>query len=295
MNTRTVSKIVISNSHSAVDNQAAEFALFQDLQLGETVLFLWTNAPSIVYGRHQNPWREIDVPMAEASRITLLRRISGGGTVYHDLGNINFSFMTSHSHYDEGRQFQIIMNAMKGFGIDLELTKRKDLLCDGYKVSGNAFYLKGNRRMHHGTLLINAKLDQARALLKASDASHLERFKQQRSIPSVHSSVMNLSEKNASLTPEKAINAIVDAYYQKNAYAVETIGMKEVNHRHHQAIIKAKDHFSTWSWNFGETPDFAFSIKEAMDITVNNGFLQTRGIDLDPQTLTQLENMNFRR
>lgn len=263
--------LVISNLKDPYVNQGLERLLMKDCDGYDQILFLWVNDPCIVIGRNQNPWREADISEARARRIPVVRRFSGGGTVYHDAGNLNFSFISGHQAYNEREQFNLILTAMRRFGIELELSGRKDLRLDGRKVSGNAFYLRGNRRVHHGTLLIDADLDAANRLLKASDETHTERFKQQHMIASVPSEIVNLKSAKPELTVSGVANAIVDAFYKANQYAVQIVSVDNIAAKSGEALGELTERFKSWEWIFGETPHFTYESDELGEIDIVSG------------------------
>lgn len=250
--------IVLSNTKDPYMNHAVEEILFTTYVDYEQILFLWVNEPTVVFGRNQNPFREIDVSFSESRGIKLLRRLSGGGTVYHDAGNINYSFIDHASIYDETIHFKIIQDAIKKFGLILNVSQRKDLSIGGKKVSGSAFYLKGMRRLHHGTLLVDVDLDSLWKSLKVNDESFKSRFTGSKSIPSVPSPVVNLRQLNPEIQVPDVVNAIVDTYYAENAYKVECLTMREVFKAHELAISNLMKKHASWEWVFGETPNFTY-------------------------------------
>ena len=250
--------IILSNTKDPYMNHAVEEILFTTYVDYEQILFLWVNEPTVVFGRNQNPFREIDVSFAQSRGIKLLRRLSGGGTVYHDVGNINYSFIDHASIYDEARHFKIVQDAIKKFGLILSVSQRKDMSIGGMKVSGSAFYLKGMRRMHHGTLLVDADLDTLWNSLKVNDESFKSRFIGSKSIPSVPSPVVNLRQLNPDINVPDVVNAIVDTYYAENAYNVEHLTMHEVFEAHELAITNLMKKHASWEWVFGETPNFTY-------------------------------------
>lgn len=246
------SLLVLSNWHDPYRNHALEDVLFHMKSEYGRVLLLYVNGRSIIFGRNQNPFREIDVVTAEQEGIPLIRRISGGGTVYHDLGNLNYSFIEHHSLYDEQAHFKWIQEAVGSLGIQLELTARKDLRAESKKVSGNAFYLKGKKRLHHGTLLINADLGDASRLLMASKPFHTSKFSNQKSVVSVPSPVINLNQLNPSIHMSSVKNAIIDVYYKAHDYAVDVMEGFEFLGKDWDM---ARSKYESKEWTFGETPN----------------------------------------
>lgn len=286
--------LVLTKTNNPYRNNAIESVLFDAYTHYESILLLWVNDPSVVLGRNQNPWREVAVDQCLKSGVEVVRRQSGGGTVYHDHGNLNFSFIKSHKQYDEMSHFKTIQEAMATFGIDLSVSKRKDLLCGDFKVSGNAFYLKGKRRMHHGTLLIDADLPLARSVLRAKDEGHLNRFKSGRFIPSVSSPIMNLKEAALHLTVSGAINAIVDAFYRENQYAVDILSEASILQTHQETILALEDKYRSWDWTYGETPQFVYNMAPDVDIFVKSGRVE-RLSNVSKQDIEYLENNQIRR
>jgi len=250
--------IVLSDTKDPYMNHAVEEILFTTYVDYEQILFLWVNEPAVVFGRNQNPFREIDVTFATSKGIKLLRRLSGGGTVYHDAGNMNYSFIEHASIYDETLHFKIIQDAICKFGLKLTVSQRKDMSVDGKKVSGSAFYLKGMRRMHHGTLLVDADLDTLWNSLKVNDDVFKSRFIESRSIPSIPSPVINLKQLNPDIKIPEVVNAIVDAYYSENAYNVTILTIQEIFEAQEPAISKLIEKHVSWEWIFGETPNFTY-------------------------------------
>lgn len=270
--------IVLSNTKDPYMNHAVEEILFTTYVDYEQILFLWVNGPTVVFGRNQNPFREIDVRFAQSMGIDLLRRLSGGGTVYHDVGNINYSFIEHASIYDEAAHFKVIQNAIQKYGLTLSVSQRKDLAIGGKKVSGSAFYLKGMRRMHHGTLLVDADLETLWNSLKVNDESFKSRFMGSKSIPSVPSPVVNLKQLNPDINVPDVVNAIVDTYYAENAYNVEHLTMHDVFEAHELTITNLMKKHASWEWVFGETPNFTYKGDDDTLYEFVNGTVKPYGI-----------------
>ncbi len=134
-------------------NQALEKLLFDSAKKGEVILYLWRNDNAVIVGKNQDLFSEVNVPAFKATSGKLARRISGGGTVYHDLDNLNFTFIAHNLLYDTGRQLYTVMSALRSLGLEAELTGRNDIEINGKKVSGSAFYRSDNFSLHHGTLM----------------------------------------------------------------------------------------------------------------------------------------------
>jgi lipoate-protein ligase A len=269
--------IVISDTKDPYVNHAIEEILFSSFLDYEQILFLWVNNPAVVFGRNQNPWREVDVKFAQSNDIKLLRRISGGGTVYHDTGNLNYSFIEKHNLYDESSHFEWIKEAIGRFGLELVVSPRKDLTVEGKKVSGSAFYMKGMRRLHHGTLLIDADLDVLWQSLKVKDEAYKNRFSQTRSIVSVPSPVVNLKALAHELRVSDVMNAIVDVFYMANSYEVDTLSVSEVLKAHQPTYQKIKEKHTSWDWVFGETPNFTYEDEMGNFYEISGGKVKPEG------------------
>lgn len=146
--------IVEANGFDVHHNQAMEEFLLRRLGAGECGLYLWRNARAVVCGRNQDVRRECRVEEILADGGKVAKRLSGGGAVYHDLGNLNFSFFADARVYDVSRQLGVVVKALARFGIVAEKTGRNDLAVEGRKFSGNAFLKQGERRLHHGTIML---------------------------------------------------------------------------------------------------------------------------------------------
>ena len=260
--------VVLSKEHNPYANHAIEEILLKEYSAYARILFLWTNSASVVFGRNQNPWKEIRVQRAQEEGIVLIRRLSGGGTVFHDLGNLNYSFLEGQSHYDEALHYKIICDSVLEFGVELMKNKRKDLLLDGLKVSGNAFYLKGNRRLHHGTLLVNTDENSIWKVLKKKD-DNIE----SKGISSVTSKVTTLESANPLIKMEQIQNAIVSTFYKAHEYMMETVTVDEIQDKFKTQYEAIVNRLKSWEWTFGETPSFLYRYDESNHLKVKNGIV----------------------
>lgn len=144
-----------SPTFSPYYNLAVEEYLLLHCENTECILYLWQNKHTIVIGQNQNAWKECNVSKLEEDGGYLVRRLSGGGAVFHDLGNLNFTFLVSKENYDVGKQTDVILRAVNKLGIHAEKSGRNDLHINGKKFSGNAYYETRNHCYHHGTLMVN--------------------------------------------------------------------------------------------------------------------------------------------
>ena len=152
--------IVESHSLDVFKNLAIEEYLMDEVQDRGPVLFLWRSACAVVIGKNQNPWGECRLDLMETDGVPLARRISGGGTVYHDKGNLNYCVITKREDYREQHAYDLIFDALGNLGIHAERSGKSNLSVKGLKFSGNAFAFRRGRALHHGTLLFTADLEQ---------------------------------------------------------------------------------------------------------------------------------------
>ncbi len=204
-------KVLISPFHNPYLNLALENYFFETLDSRQPLLFLYVNEPSVIIGRFQNPWIE-SRPYA-LGPIHLVRRQSGGGTVYHDPGNVNFSFISSQEEYDKTANLEIICCIMKKAGVNLSINERHDLTVrfqdDVYKVSGSAFRLKKDKVFHHGTLLITSDREK---LKKAITPDRDRHFLKTGGTASKRSKVISLSKVVQDLTVDSVISFFRESF-----------------------------------------------------------------------------------
>ena len=188
----------VSDSVDPYTNLAVEKILFDEVDNETVILYLWQNQSTVVIGKNQNAFYECRTELLEKEGGVLARRLSGGGAVFHDLGNLNFTFISATENLDLGKQMRVIREACLLAGIETELSGRNDILAAGKKFSGNAFYNSRGRSYHHGTLLISADIDRLDRYLTPPKAKL-----QTKGIKSARSRVINLSELSPSLTCDK--------------------------------------------------------------------------------------------
>ena len=259
-------------------NLAAESALFEELEEGELVLYLWQNDHTVVIGRNQNVRRECDLPAMKKDGVILVRRASGGGAVYHDAGNQCFTFLTRDDIYDERRQTEVIRKALAYEGIESEFSGRNDLLADGRKFSGNAYYHHAGASYHHGTLLIHTDLNALGRYLKP-DPVKLQR----RGVRSVVSRVINLTELKPDLTAEKVRRDLIRALEEE--YGQPAVFRKEPDE---QRVLEWQRKYSDPHWIYGEKEKETCYMEKRFDwgyagiaLDIKEGVIQKARVDTD--------------
>ena len=241
-------------------NLATEDWIFNTLDAHSHTLFLWRNSETVVIGRSQNPWVECKTDKMEEDNVFLARRQSGGGAVFHDLGNTNFTFLSPKDDYDQHANFTIIINALKKLGIDATLSGRNDMQVGDKKISGSAFKHAIDRSFHHGTLLVNADMQ------KLGDYLNPHPLKlQAKGIKSVRSRVANLVEFNTTINHETLSAAIIEAFCE---YYGQTVAVEELDENtlaKEPSLNQYYQQMSDWEWRFGKTPEFSHRIETRFD------------------------------
>ncbi|CDH18846.1 lipoate-protein ligase A [Xenorhabdus bovienii str. kraussei Quebec] len=252
-------RLLLSDSHDPWFNLAVEECIFRQMSPDQRVLFLWRNANTVVVGRAQNPWKECNTRRMERDGIKLARRSSGGGAVFHDLGNTCFTFMAGKPEYNKTVSTQIILEGLKKAGIHAMVSGRNDLVLSfpegERKISGSAYRETKDRGFHHGTLLINADLNRLADYLNP-DPKKL----QAKGITSVRSRVTNLSELLPDITHEKVCGGITEAFFE---YFGEIAKSELISPQALPDLPGFTDVFakqSSWEWNFGQAPTFSHTL-----------------------------------
>lgn len=269
-----------SNCVDPYFNIATEKYLLETVEEDCCILYLWQNQNTVVIGRNQNAWAECRTSLLEEEGGKLARRLSGGGAVFHDLGNLNFTFLVRDEDYDVDRQLSVIQAACAGLGLVAEKSGRNDLLVDGQKFSGNAFYHSQGHAYHHGTLLIDANMEKLSRYLTPSKAK-LEA----KGVASVRSRVTNLK----ALVPELTIELMAD--YMEKAFAQvygSTPEQITLTNEEIQAIETYAKELGSWQWLYGPRLPFSFSCEArftwgsiSLQLQVESGCVQTAQIYSD--------------
>ena len=238
-------------------NIATEKYLLETVPPDTCILYLWQNQNTVVIGRNQNAWVECRTSLLEKEGGKLARRLSGGGAVFHDLGNLNFTFLVRDGDYDLDKQLSVIQTACSYVGIHVERSGRNDLLAQGQKFSGNAFYHSQGHAYHHGTLLVSADMEKLGRYLSPSKAKL-----QAKGISSVHSRVVNLQSLVPTLTCETLANCMEKAF---NEVYGTTAGTLVLTAEAECCIAKYAKELGDWQWLYGPRLPFSFTCDARFD------------------------------
>lgn len=254
-----IQKIFIYNAQGTNphENLAAEKVLMDAIQPGEAMLYLWQNYHTVVIGKNQNAWLECRTSLLEEEGGKLARRLSGGGAVYHDLGNLNFTFLLCKEDYDLEKQVEVIRRACALAGIAVEKSGRNDLLADGRKFSGNAFYQDKIHAYHHGTLMVDVDTEKLGRYLSPPKAKL-----QAKGVASVRSRVVNLKALSPALTIDAMRDFMAQAFQQVYGLTAETY---QPDAAAQAKIQKLKEQYSSWEYLYGAPLAFSFCCEEKFD------------------------------
>ena len=270
-------KLIQWNEKDAYYNLAAEEYVFQQM-IGEEFFLLWQNQNAVVVGRHQNTIEEINADFVREHEVQVVRRMSGGGAVYHDLGNLNFSIILN----AEGRMFNFgdlsvpIMESLGKMGIHTEFTGRNDLTLNGKKISGTAQSIKKGRLLHHGTLLFHSNLDTISDVLRVK-ADKIE----SKGIKSVRSRVTNICDHFPNVTIED-----FKVQFFKDMQADRGVERCEFSEADKKAIRELREErYVNWDWNYGRSPEYNIKKERHFEggnlsiyLDVKKGIIQTARI-----------------
>ncbi|MBR6271265.1 MAG: lipoate--protein ligase [Lachnospiraceae bacterium] len=232
-------------------NLALEQYVFDEMDRSQTYFMLWQNAPSIIIGKNQSAAAEIDGDYVRSRGIPVVRRLSGGGAVYHDLGNLNFTFITDHDEtagIDLVPFCRIVTDALMTYGVEAQVSGRNDITVDGRKISGNAQYVREGRVMHHGCILFDTDLTVLGRALRPDRAKI-----RSKGIDSVASRVANLSE----FLPEGTDVADFKKRMLLAAARGGDFTMHELSPKEIRRIEEIKTgRYDLWEWNYGRSPAY---------------------------------------
>ena len=268
----------ISDCHNPYTNLATEKYLLDSVGNDEIILYLWQNQNTVVIGKNQNALTECKCALLEEDGGHLARRLSGGGSVFHDLGNLNFTFLCRTENYDLSKQMQVIKEACVLGGISAEISGRNDILADGRKFSGNAFYNSRGKSYHHGTILVNADKQKLGKYLTPPKAKL-----QSKGVKSVKSRVINLSEINPTLTIEMLKDYILSAFGKVYRLSPSPFVIDDT-----AGISNLAEEYASWEYLYAPSLPFTFSCEGnfpwgniELQLDVKEGKIQSAGVYTD--------------
>lgn len=242
---------IINNNTNPHYNLAFEEYVFKNIEADEDIILLWQNAPAIIVGRNQNTFEEINHQYVKENNIYVVRRPSGGGAVYHDLGNLNFTFITSNvrENLNNYEKFAIpVIEALNELGVPAEFAGRNDILVNGKKISGNAQTYYKQRMLHHGTILYDVDLEMVAKVLQVKADKIASK-----GIKSTRSRVTNilpyLKEK---ITMDELKHHLLTFFLKTDNIAEKTLKLTEEDYKNIKNLTNEK--YNKWEWNFGESP-----------------------------------------
>jgi lipoate---protein ligase len=247
-------KIIRSDSFDPTYNLALEEFLTKNVVEDDIILYLWQNERTVVIGKNQNYWSEVNAPAAEADCVTVVRRLSGGGAVFHDLGNLNFTFILRKENYDVQRQLSVIIDALGNLGIKAEKTGRNDIEADGRKFSGNAFFKSSAGWYHHGTLMVDVDKEKLGKYLNVSTAKL-----QSKGVKSVKARVVNLKELREDITIEMLCDELYKAFGRIYGCDPIKISPEEIDWAE---VENLQERYSSWEWTKGRKIPFTVQIEK---------------------------------
>lgn len=233
-------------------NLALEQFVFDEMDRSQMYFMLWQNKNAIIVGKHQNTIREINTQFVKEQNVSVVRRLSGGGAVYHDLGNLNFTFIVSEekgiSNFDFSTFCRPVVDALQKFGVQAKINGRNDITIDERKFSGNSQYAKQGRIMHHGTIMYDSNLDVVSQSLKVSKDKI-----ESKGVQSVRSRVTNVKEyMHEDIPLEEFKETLLQYMFQDEEiikYELTPDDIKKIEE------IKEK-RYATWEWNYGASPQY---------------------------------------
>lgn len=282
-------KLIFSTSFDPWHNLALEEYLFKHVEKNQVILYLWQNQNTVVIGRNQNAWKECRCDQLEQDGGKLARRLSGGGAVFHDLGNLNFTFVMDRSKYELEKQLKVVLEGVRKLNINAEFSGRNDLTVKGRKFSGNAFYFEQEKAYHHGTILINVDIHKLSTYLQVSKEKIASK-----GVDSVQSRVGNLSQFQPDITIEKMKEALIESFLE--LYGESTEPPVIVNDSTDLRELYQK--YSSWEWLYGKTPNFNIVFETRfpwggieLGLTLNHGLIVDAKIYSDAMNSNLIEEV----
>lgn len=276
---------ILSDGFDPYYNLALEEELLHSVKPNECILYLWQNAKTVVVGRNQNCWKECKVSTLEEDGGHLVRRLSGGGAVFHDLGNLNFTFLVNEKNYSVDRQLEVIVQGVKGIGLEAIKSGRNDIVIDGKKFSGNAFYRHKGQCYHHGTILIDVNKEMLAQYLNVAP----EKLSM-KGVDSVRSRVVNLVELKPEVTVKEIEKQLLEAFSSVYGLLAEDWVLSPASE---EKIMERRAFFASPEWKYGKSSSFDYTCAQrflwgdlTLDLKVEGGKISdaqihSDGMDID--------------
>lgn len=282
-------QIYISDSFDPAYNLALEEYFINTLSSDTKLFYLWQNQNTVVIGRNQNPYKECNLAEMKKDNVKLTRRLSGGGAVYHDLGNLNFTFISSEKSADIDLNINIIINALKSLNINSEFNGRNDIIAEERKFSGNAFLIENEMHCHHGTLLVDVDMSKLTKYLTVSKLKI-----ESKGIDSISSRVVNLKELCPSLDFDNLKNKLIDSFSKIYDCQVKSYD----NFIDKNLLDNYMKKYQSWDWNYSESPQFDIALEKKFSwgiieilAKIENGMIKKTKIFTDSIILDNFKNL----
>ena len=248
-------RVVQTNSNNPYYNLALEEVLFRHCEkTKEFILYLWQNDNTIVIGRNQTVYTECNISYAKSHNVKIARRMTGGGAVYHDLGNLNYSIIVPKEHYNRSKSTQVILNALHMGGVEAIANGRNDILLNEKKISGNAYYSTQGAGLHHGTLLVDSNLSKMELLLNVRGSKVSKA-----GIVSIKSRVANINETHK-IGLEKLKETIIVSFIKNYCMDGNVLyGYDEIRKDSIDEIIKM---YSSEEWIMNQVAEYSLVVAE---------------------------------
>lgn len=290
-------RLLISNSYNPWFNLSFEEYIFKNMPKEQSILFLWRNQNTVVIGRAQNAWKECNTRRMEQDGIRLARRNSGGGAVFHDLGNTCFTFMSTKKEYNKNLSTNIILDGLNRLGIKVMISGRNDLIIHTTqgerKISGSAYREISGRKFHHGTLLLHVDLNKLTYYLNP-DSKKLKT----KGITSIKSRVANLSTLKPDINHQETCQKLTESFFNFYNMQAKPEFFSMENFSHMPGFIEQFNKQSDWNWNFGSAPAFSHQLDTrfswggiTLHFDVEHGIINRSHVftdSLDPDPLEKL-------
>ena len=267
--------VIKTDSYFPYHNQALEECLLYTVDDDSVILYLWQNNNTVFIGKNQNAYKECNIQELEKDGGYLARRISGGGAVYHDLGNLNFTFVSSIHNHDIDKQNKVVLEALNSLGVECYLNGRNDLELYGKKFSGHAYYRNKDKAFHHGTIMLEVDYDKLQRYLNVSKLKLVSK-----GVESVRSRVINLIDFYEDLTIRKLKRALIDSF--EKVYGLEANLLTEED-LDEELLDQLEDTYTNPDWKYGTIKNHRYAKEKKYDW----GLLKIE-YDLDKDILTDI-------